>query len=536
MIRPCADGITAFETLELVFELPDKRPWTDRVTCTFERPDGSSLNVPLFWTEGRTWKARVMAEMPGPCRLSVPGCPAVEWAVEAAPDNDDLPVRRHGPVRLSDDGRHFAYADGTPFFLLADSWWHGTSARLTEEEFDQLVSDRRQQGFNAIQLCAGFACDMPPYDPRDANEAGHPWTPDYERINPAFYDAAERRIFYLIEQGLVPMLVGMWGYHMHFMGLERAQAHWRHFLARYGALPVILELCGEATLPWYLLENAGEAGQQQTERWTEVMRAVREGNIFRRPLTTHPGPPLWFNDAPYPPLTDMSLADFHLGMGGHGGMGEMAELLDLLNAMDRLRAAHGKPVLIGEGLWEYMNAGCGPKTQRAMFWHAVLRGAPGHCYGADALWQMNSRAQPFGPSPLGFTWGNEPWEDAMEWPGSRHVAAGKRILEPFEWWRMQPRPEWLSQTDLEHRSPLASAAELPEGRRIYYFTAMPTRRLHLCALTPGAEYKATFYNPMNAEACPMEKPVVAGDQGQAAPPFPPVNQDWVLVLAPPRHP
>ena len=380
-------------------------------------------------------------------------------------------------------------------------------------------------------MCVGFACDMPPFDPRDANAAGHPWEPEYRRINPAFYDAAERRIFHLLDQGLLPMLVAMWGYHLHFMGIERVRAHWRHFLARYGALPAVLVLCGEATLPWYPLIGKGGEGKEQTAQWTDVMRAVKSAHAFGRPLTVHPGPPLWFNDAPYPPLTDMALPDFHLGMGGHGGAEEMPQLLELLRAMDRLRAAHGKPVIVSEALWENMNGGCGPKIQRAQFWHAVLRGAPGHCYGADALWQMNSRARPFGASPLGFTWGNAPWEEAYQWPGSRHVAAGKRILERFEWWRLQPRPDWLTRADHGDRAPVASAAGIGEEQRLFYFTAWPCREVALCGLEPGSPYSATYFDPLDAGEHPLASPLLADARGQAAPPAPPVNHDWVLALS-----
>ena len=41
---------------------------------------------------------------------------------------------------------------------------------------------------------------MPPFDPRGANEAGFPWETDYTRINPAYFDAADLRIQYLVEK------------------------------------------------------------------------------------------------------------------------------------------------------------------------------------------------------------------------------------------------------------------------------------------------------------------------------------------------
>jgi hypothetical protein len=68
---------------------------------------------------------------------------------------------------VADDLRHFAYADGSPFFWLGDTWWMGLTKRLTwPEDFQQLTADRRAKGFTVIQIVAGLYPDMPAFDER----------------------------------------------------------------------------------------------------------------------------------------------------------------------------------------------------------------------------------------------------------------------------------------------------------------------------------------------------------------------------------
>ena len=154
------------------------------------------------------------------------------------------------------DQRYLEHADGTPFFWLGDTWWMGLCHRLHwPEEFQKLAADRKAKGFNVIQIVAGLYPDMPPFDPRGANEAGFPWETNYTRIRPEYFDAADQRLGYLVEQGFTPCIVGAWGYFMPWMGVEKVKAHWRYLVARYGALPVVWCVAGEANLPYYLAKG-----------------------------------------------------------------------------------------------------------------------------------------------------------------------------------------------------------------------------------------------------------------------------------------
>ena len=506
----------------------------------FMEPSGASLRVPAFWAGGNEWKVRYAPRSAGrhTFRLEIAAGkikPAHEVAgtLQVRPYEGENPLLKHGPVHLSQNHRYFAHADGMPFFWLADSWWHGITSRLTWGGFKTLVADRRQKGFNVIQFAVAFPCDIAPFDDRGGNEAGHAWEKDFKTINPAYWDLTDKRIVHLIENGIMPNIVGSWGYYINFMGEEKMKKHWRYVVARYGAFPVAWTICGESRLPWYPNIGKGDQGYQQTLKWTEVGRYLRENNSFQRLIGIHPGPPLWFNNAAYEALSDYSIVDIYFGMGGHGGGNEYAQVLQCLKTMDKFRANNpGKVSIIGELCWEGMYGGnCGPFVQRIQFWGAVLNGAPGHCYGTDSLWQMNTREKPFGPSVTGSTWGNWPWEEAYQWLGSTHVSIGKRILEKYEWWRFEPHPEWLSQIEEKDAQALvAAAAGIPGGIRVFYFAKKAKQRL--LHLEPGRKYQAIFISPIDGREYPREHLLEGDGQGACDAPRGPINQDWVLVLRP----
>ena len=121
-----------------------------------------------------------------------------------------------------------------------------------------------------IQIIAGLYPDMPAFDRRGANEAGYPWGADYARINPKYFDMADLRIQELVNRGLVPCIVGCWGYFLGFMGLPKIKQHWRNIVARWGAYPVMWCLAGEGTMPYYLSQNkSADSAAQKTvgPRW-----------------------------------------------------------------------------------------------------------------------------------------------------------------------------------------------------------------------------------------------------------------------------
>ncbi len=214
---------------------------TVTMDVVFTDPTGVKRRVPAFWAGDRVWKVRYASPLTGSHRWRTEcgtgadaGLHGVEGTVGVGPYGGENLFYRHGPIQVAADKRHFEHADHTPFFWLGDTWWMGLCHRLHwPDEVKTLAADRRAKGFNVVQIVAGLYPDMPPFDPRGANEAGFPWQTNYASIRPQYFDAADERLMYLVDAGFSPCIVGAWGYFMPWMGVEKAKQHWRYLVARY---------------------------------------------------------------------------------------------------------------------------------------------------------------------------------------------------------------------------------------------------------------------------------------------------------------
>jgi len=420
-------------------------PFNDvEVDFVVTTPHNQTLRVPAFWAGRQTWRGRYSSATMGVHRFrtecsdtSNAGLHGVEGQVEIVAYRGDNPLFHHGGLRVAADHRHFAHADGTPFLWLGDTWWMGLCARLKwPDDFQTLAADRKQKGFNVIQIVAGLYPDMPAFDERGANEAGFPWEKDYSHVRPEYFDAADRRIFYLVEQGFVPCVVGAWGYHLPWLGVDKMKKHWRYLIARWGALPVVWCAAGEGTMPFYLSKNPAAESAMQKREWTEVIRYIHATDPFHRLVTIHPSSRA--RDA----VTDPRVLDFDMHQSGHG---EPASRHGAL-ALGAYRSEPIMPVISGEARYEALDLGrkLDATDSRQAFWaHLINGGCAGHTYGANGIWQVNRRDQPYGPSPGGNNWGTTPWDEAMRLPGSSQLAAAKRLLESLPWHKLEPHPEWI---------------------------------------------------------------------------------------------
>ena len=491
-------------------------------------PDRVEQRVPAFWSGGQTWRVRYSPRTTGQYtyRTLCSDTQNVyldgqQGKFEVKDYEGDNPLYRRGAVEVAADKRHFAQADGTPFFWLGDTWWMGLCQRLKwPEDFQTLAADRVKKGFSVIQIVAGLYPDMPEFDARGANEAGFPWDKEKKHLNPAYFDAADRRIQYLVEQGLVPSIVGCWGYHLPMYGEAAMKKHWRNLVARWGAYPVIWCLAGEGSMPYYLSEHREQDVAQQKHGWTEIARYVRGIDPYRRPLSIHPS-----NNA-RDVVEDASVLDFDMLQTGHSDRASLpGTIRQITNSLARLPRM---PVVNAEVCYEGILEASREEVQRLMFWADILSGAGGHTYGANGIWQVNTQDQPFGPSPHGRSWGDTPWDAASQLPGSGQLGLGKALLKRYEWWRLEPHPEWAQPHWTEQNYVQPYAAGIPGELRLVYVPAswnLP----RLANLETNVIYQGFLFNPSNGKEIPLGR-IQGDEEGKWKPPVPPIVRDWVMVL------
>ena len=359
---------------------------------------------------------------------------------------------------MAADRRHFEYTDGTPFFWLGDTWWMGLCHRMRwPEDFQLLAADRKQKGFNVVQIVAGLYPDMHPFDDRGANEAGFPWEKDYARIRPEYFDRADERLQHLVDQGITPCLVGAWGYFMPWMGVDKLDAHWRYLIARYSSWPVIWCAAGEANLCWYLAPGFPFDDREQVHGWTDVLRYIRRTDPWRRPLTIHPTA-IGRYTARHA-TDDVALLDFDMLQTPHG-QGE-AVPITIAAMRESYQAQPTMPVINGEAAYEKLGDSLPTEWTRSMFWLCLTGGAAGHTYGANGIWQVNRKGQPHGASPTGGNYGVISWDEAMRLPGSAQMALGKRFFESLPWTELVPQSDTVAWAGSQ--GTLANWIRFPEG-------------------------------------------------------------------------
>ena len=151
------------------------------VTCWVELTGpGFSKRVYGFWNGGNSFLVRVVAENPGTWNwISHSNQPddnglngktgsfeAVAWSDQEKEENPN----RRGFLRASANGHAWVYADGTPYFMVGDTWLAGSTWRLPFRNaqtspgytpgpgmgFEDAVMYRKQQGFNSVSMISCF--------------------------------------------------------------------------------------------------------------------------------------------------------------------------------------------------------------------------------------------------------------------------------------------------------------------------------------------------------------------------------------------
>lgn len=523
------------------FMLPSGKAYPDplavEVDVEFTGPSGTNHRMPAFWAGDNVWRVRYAPPVPGAYRCrsvcsdsSNRDLHGVESLLQVSPYTGENPLYQHGPLQVSANKRYLQHADGSPFFWLGDTWWMALAERLRwPEDFAWLAADRKRKGFNVVQFVAGLYPDMDSFDPRGRGDGGFPWTEGYGTINPAWWDMADLRVQHLVETGLVPCILGCWGYYLYRMGagdpnrvnpeasMAKMRQHWRTIVARWGAYPVVWALAGEGSMPWYLSETKDADRARLVKGWTELGRYVRSIDPYKRIVTVHP------SRNARESVDDLSTIDFDMLQTGHG---DRKSLPNTIRSVVASYAAQPQmPVVNGEVTYEGILGQAPHEIQRLMFWASILNGACGFTYGANGIWQVNLPGKPYGPSPHGNAWGNTPWKEAAQMPGSAHLGVCAELLRQYEWWRFEPHPEWMDPRPSDENFEQPYAAGIPGKLRFAY---IPTRfnPPAMVGLEAG-NWEAMLVNPSTGERHRYGQIPVQGGRWQL--PNAPEVRDWVVV-------
>jgi len=229
--------VHVYEVLEVTFSANKTyaNPYIDvDLWVTLTGPE-DTFNIPAFWDGDHIFRARLVATQPGDWTWTTGdktgdrgldskkgSFRAVAWTES---DKETNPNRR-GFIKINANGHTLDYADGTPFFYTGDTWWCALNRIYSWDSpegesgisFQDALALRKAQGFNGINMIACFPTDTmhsiwasgdkiaedgtTPFEITDPEDKQ--FGVNYLRINPTYWQHADRKWKHMWENGFVP--------------------------------------------------------------------------------------------------------------------------------------------------------------------------------------------------------------------------------------------------------------------------------------------------------------------------------------------
>jgi len=278
------------------------------VTCWIDlEGPGFSKRIYAFWNGDNIYIVRIVATKSGMWKWKsgsnqaddnglnnhIGEFNALEWTEQEKEQNPN----RHGFVRATANGHALQYSDGTPFFLIGDTWLAGATWRLPFRNastandylpgpgigFEDAINYRKNQGFNSVSMIACFPNwesdknastyadsngiyirnawekfdylvgkdQMTSKDMRDeyGNKPfkmsdNHEGIADFNQIIPEYFQSLDKKMQYLSDQGFVPLIETVrrdncptWKAYFDFN--ESYARYVQYLISRYGAYNII---------------------------------------------------------------------------------------------------------------------------------------------------------------------------------------------------------------------------------------------------------------------------------------------------------
>jgi hypothetical protein len=561
-----------------------ENPYTDVDVWADLKGPGFNKRCYGFWDGDHTYRIRVLATAPGTWSWRTGSNQqdaglngktgmfrVIAWDEAEKKEN---PCRR-GMIQASPNGHAFEYADGTPFFLLGDTWWATPTFRYRWYNdnkkrpigpgagFKDYVRFRRGQGFNCIAMIAAFpnwANDGKPNrlkaadgtilraawqqpgtksakDMHDENGnrafffpgkvPGYENTvPDLERINPTYFQNLDEKIDYLNANGIVPFIevsrrdIGqVWK--KYYPWPESYTRYIQYVWSRYQAniclfSPIHFDT-PSSTIP---AEDYNHAANEVIEKYGPPAFGTLAG--------TNSNPSSLRN---FGHLDKAKWLTFHQ-IGNKRTHNYYALLTDIFNISPAVPGINGEPYYAGMHDAPGGTARAALYCRSGMYGSVLSGGLGGHIYGAGgwdgALWGGNVEevAQ------------NHIW-DAMKWRSGdqmRHLAAFV-LSEGHRYQSLVPNRELLKPNvsgDPEGFTGWAYCARTDEKDLFLLYFEKECPKAVLSGAIFCSKYKAQWFNPRTGDW--IDAGIVNADPGGdvSLPDFPNHSEvaknDWGLKL------
>jgi hypothetical protein len=557
-------------------------PYTEVVVWVDLKGPGFNRRVYGFWNGDQSFVVRIMATAAGQWSWSSGSnqgdsglngqrgkFDAIPWTEQELAEN---PVRR-GMIQPTPDGRGLQYADGTPFYLLGDTWWSVPTFRFPLRDDDELrpigpeaglkeyVHLRKSQGFNCIAIMAAlpnwandgynrklvtddgtvvraawatpgtdFAMDM-------HNEGGRAFKfpgkvpnyedvfPDVDRINPEYFKVLDKKIDYLNSQGFIPFLEAArrdsgQAWKNYYVWPDSYTRYVQYVFARYQANIMILS-------PIHY-DHFGET--IRAKEYNEACNAVVD-RFGQPPFGT-----LQSANCSPSTLVNFGSADESRWLTAHQ-IGNAREhytywyLTEIYHAEPTRPAFNGEPYYSGLSLHgQYKLAVEGDSEAdkyyvRSSMYGSFLSGAfAGYIYGCEGIWQADIE-----PDARVYMWDAFQYETAsqvqhlrafVKVKGNRYLALipNSELLVPNKSGTWEGFYGWS----------YCAHSPVQDWFMIYFEHGCEETRLRSGKI--GCRYQPTWFNPRTGEWGQPQEAVTVGTNSFLNLPSMPDEQDWGLML------
>lgn len=555
-------------------------PYTEAVVWVDLEGPGFKKRVYGFWNGGSEFVVHVLATAPGTWRWTSGSSPqdaglagksgSFEATAWSAAELEANPNRR-GMVRPTPNGRGLEYADGTPFFLIGDTWWSVPSFRFPLAETDKpkplgpgaTLNDyahyRRAQGFNCVALIAAhpaWANDKHPPSVKMAdgtyiraawkqpgtdsakdmhNEGGRPFEfpgkvpgfedlmPDLDRVNPEYFKVLDKKIDYLNSLGIVPFIevsrrdaAQVWKKYHDFP--ESYGRFVQYVFARYQANITILS---PIHYDYYMATIPAVEYQEPITRTLERFGKPPFGTM----LSANPNPSTLVN------FGEDSWVDLHQS-------GNVREHYTYWYLTEMFRAER-KPAINGEPYYAGLHQLSTPYPLRVpadseadryyvrsgLYGSFLSGGLAGFIYGAEGIWQSDIE-----DASVYKMWDSFQWRSGAEIQHVRTFATvrGQRYLE------LEPESELVMPNktgpDFSYYGWAYCARTPDKSLFMVYFEKDAPLEAALRGVTPAGRYVPTWFDPRKGKWGEPGEPVTVAISYVLTLPKRPDERDWGLML------
>ncbi len=432
-------------------------------------------------------------------------------------------------LKISSNHRFFTDGKGKPFFWLGDTGWLLFS-KLTREEAQQYLEDRRQKGFTVIQVMVLHTVaainvygDSALINKNVATPLSTPGNSFSDAVQYDYWDHVDYIIDLAAQKGLYLALVPVWGSNVKsgWVSRENAGTYAKWLADRYK---------NKWNIVWL---NGGDIkGSDSAETW-KIIGSTLKANDPNHLISFHPfgrtTSSQWFHNEPW--------LDFNMFQSGHRSYD-----LDTAKSEHRFGPDNykflqidcnlkpTKPSLDGEPSYELIPYGLHDTTKpywqaadvrRYAYW-SVFAGGAGHTYGHNSVMQMHK------PSDKGSAYGSKKyWYDALNDSGARQMIYLKSLMLSKPYFERVPDQSLIAGAQGEKYNYIA-ATRGKDYAFIYDYSGR-TFEVNMGKIN-GTKVSAGWYSPRDGSKKTIGSFLNKGVQKFDPPGEKQEGNDWVLIL------